>query len=329
MGSKKSKGSASKNKQVISVTEKPWGHEELLLNQGAVGMKRMVLKPKQKTSYHFHNFKNEVFFVENGKAKVRFESGEKIISKGEFVYIPKLTKHQTSNPGPGKLSILEFSSPHSETDVIRVEDPYSKTRASIERTTASGSKKAQAPGAKPAVFLDRDGVICEDRPDYVKNWGEFIFKQKSKSAIRQLNNSGYLVIVITNQGCIGKGTATKETVLDIHKKMEAEIEMAGGHLDAIYYCPHTKDDNCNCRKPKPGMVKAAAKAHNIDLSRSWFVGDSVAHDIPLARSLGLKSILIPKKTDTPESVSESQADYVVPDLMSAVQIIKGNIFEKK
>jgi len=327
MGSKKSKGSASKNKQVISVTEKPWGHEELLLNQGAVGMKRMVLKPKQKTSYHFHNFKNEVFFVENGKAKVRFESGEKIISKGEFVYIPKLTKHQTSNPGPGKLSILEFSSPHSETDVIRVEDPYSKTRASIEKTTVAGGKKAS--GSKAAVFLDRDGVICEDRPDYVKNWGEFIFKQKSKSAIRQLNNSGYLVIVITNQGCIGKGATTKETVLDIHKKMEAEIEMAGGHLDAIYYCPHTKDDNCNCRKPKPGMVKAAAKAHNIDLSRSWFVGDSVAHDIPLARSLGLKSILIPKKTDTPESVSESQADYVVPDLMSAVQIIKGNIFEKK
>ncbi|HIK02647.1 TPA: HAD-IIIA family hydrolase, partial [archaeon] len=99
--------------------------------------------------------------------------------------------------------------------------------------------------------------------------------------------------------------------------------------DAIYYCPHTKDDNCNCRKPKPGMVKAAAKAHNIDLSRSWFVGDSVLHDIPLAKSLGLKSILIPKRTDTPESVSESQADYVVPDLMSAVQIIKGNIFEKK
>ncbi len=328
MGSKKGKGSGSKGRKIISRTEKPWGHEELLLNQGTVGMKRMVLKPKQKTSYHFHNFKNEIFFVESGKAKVRFESGDKTISKGEFVYIPKLTKHQTFNPGLGKLSILEFSSPHSETDVVRVEDPYAKTRASIERTTTSG-KKTQLSGAKPAVFLDRDGVICEDRQDYVKNWGEFIFKQKAKSAIRQLNNSGYLVIVITNQGCIGKGTTEESTVKDIHSKMEAEIEMAGGHLDAIYYCPHTKDDNCSCRKPKPGMIKMAVKAHNIDLSKSWFIGDSIMHDIPLAKSLGLKSILIPKKTDTQESSASAGADYIVPDLMSAVQIIKGNIFERK
>ncbi len=326
MGSKKSKRSGSKS-QIISRTEKPWGHEELLLNQGTVGMKCMVLKPKQRTSYHFHNFKNEIFFVEAGKAKVRFESGDKTIAKGEFVYIPKLTKHQTFNPGPGKLSILEFSSPHSETDVVRVEDPYAKTRASIEKTSVSGQKKA--PGSKAAIFLDRDGVICEDRPDYVKSWSEFIFKPKAKSAIRQLNNAGYLVIVITNQGCIGKGMATEETIKDIHSKMEAEIEMAGGHLDAIYYCPHTKDDNCSCRKPKPGMVKSAAKAHNIDLSKSWFVGDSFAHDLPLAKSLGLKSILIPKKTDSQETASSAGADYIVPDLMSAVQIIKGNIFEKK
>ena len=328
MGSKKRKGSSSKSRQIISRTEKPWGHEELLLNQGTIGIKRMVLKPKQKTSYHYHNIKNEVFFVESGRASVRFESGKKELKKGEFVYIPKLTAHQTFNPGPGKLSIMEFSAPHSETDVVRVEDPYSKTRARIEKITSFGSQKKTS-GSRPAVFLDRDGVINEDRPDYIKSWGEFIFKPKAKSAIRQLNSSGYFVILVTNQSCIGKGIITASALNDIHTKMEDELAMAGAHLDAIYFCPHKKEDNCSCRKPKPGMVKTAVKAHNIDLGKSWYIGDSISHDIPLAKSLGIKSILVPKKTDTPEEIASAEADYTVPDLMSAVQIIKGNIFERK
>lgn len=327
MGSKKSKRSASKGKQIISRTEKPWGHEELMLNQGIVGMKRMVLKPKHQTSYHYHNHKNEVFFIESGKAIVRFESGKKELKKGEFVYIPKQTKHQTYNPGPAKLSILEFGSPHAETDVVRVEDPYAKTRASIERVVSTS--KSGPKGSRAAVFLDRDGVINDERLDYVKSWSEFVFKPKAKSAIRQLNNSGYLVIVVTNQSCISKGIITKETLNNIHRRMEDEINMAGGHLDAIYYCPHRKEDNCDCRKPRTGMVEKAAKTNNIDLSKSWLVGDSIIHDVPLGKSLGLKTILIPKPADAPEEIAAAQPDYVVDDLMRAVQIIKGNILAKK
>ncbi len=338
MGNKKSKGSTkqSKVKELVSRTEKPWGHEELLFDRDGLGLKRIVIKPKQQTSFHYHNEKNEIFFVESGKAVVRFESGKKEAKKGEFVYVPKLTTHETYNPGPGKLSLIEFNSPQSDTDVVRVNDPYSKIRAQVERVTGETQKKTfrqEAPSAvisitkKNAVFLDRDGVINQDDPNYIKSWSEFHFLPKVKSAIRQLNNSGYYVVVITNQGGVAKGLYTEETVKEINRKMQAELELAGAHIDAVYFCPHTKEQACNCRKPNPGMIDRAVKEFNIDLAGSWIVGDSLKHDIPLGKSLGLKTIFVKgSRVLSIEDILESQPDYVVEDLMAAVQIIKGSVF---
>jgi len=128
------------------------------------------------------------------------------------------------------------------------------------------------------VFLDRDGIINKKAPegDYIKNWSEFKFLSGVKEAIKKLNKAGFLVIIITNQRGIAKGLMTEEDLKDIHSKMIEELKKSGARIDSIYYCPHDEKDNCNCRKPKIGMFIKAKKDFNIDLSKSWLIGDSLS-----------------------------------------------------
>lgn len=182
---------------------------------------------------------------------------------------------------------------------------------------------------KKTVFLDRDGVISIEKPDYIKSWSEFQFLPKSKSAVRQLNRAGFLVIVITNQSAVGRGLMAEQTLNEINKKMQTELELADAHIDALYYCPHKPDDLCNCRKPKTGLIDAALKKNKIDLKKSWLVGDSIRHDVPLGKSFGLKTILVSKDKYTREEIVQSKSDYVVESLMEAVQIIKKSAFREK
>jgi histidinol-phosphate phosphatase family protein len=127
---------------------------------------------------------------------------------------------------------------------------------------------------RKAIFIDRDGVINYNRDDYVKSWDEFKFIPGAKEAIKRINQSSKILIIITNQSPIGRGIFTPDILDGIHKKMLHELGKAGGHIDAIYYCPHKPDDNCNCRKPKPGLILRAANDFNIDLDGSWMIGDS-------------------------------------------------------
>ncbi len=192
------------------------------------------------------------------------------------------------------------------------------------------AKKTKKARLKKAVFLDRDGTINEDNLNYIKSWNEFRFLPKSKSAIRQLNRAGYLIIVITNQAGVAKGLYTEQTLNEINEKMQKELELADAHVDAIYYCPHGKEENCNCRKPKTGLIERAVKKHKIDLEKSWIVGDSLKHDIPLGKSAGMKTILVQSGRNwRQQEILGAQPDYVVEDLMGAVQIIKGSVFGGK
>jgi D-glycero-D-manno-heptose 1,7-bisphosphate phosphatase len=142
-----------------------------------------------------------------------------------------------------------------------------------------------------AVFLDRDGVINVDRRDYVKSWSEFKFLPGVFKALRLLKENEIRVIIITNQSGVNRGLMTLDTLLEIHEKMLDAIRTHGGEIETIYYCPHTPEENCKCRKPKPGMVLKAVKDLKIDLSRSYLVGDS-EKDVELARSLAIKCIRI-------------------------------------
>lgn len=130
---------------------------------------------------------------------------------------------------------------------------------------------------RPAIILDRDGVLNEKAPaaNYIRSWEEFKWLPGSKEAIRLLKDAGYLVIVVTNQAGIARKIMAESDLLHIHEKMKQALLDAGGMVDAIYYCPHGWDDGCSCRKPKPGMLFQAQRDFHLDLTRIFFIGDDV------------------------------------------------------
>jgi len=150
---------------------------------------------------------------------------------------------------------------------------------------------------EPAVILDRDGVLNTRPPraQYVTCWDEFEWLPGVKEALSVLCRAGYRIIVVSNQAGIGRGVMTETALNEIHARMKAEAEEAGGRIDAIYYCPHGWDQGCECRKPKPGMLFQAQRDFNLDLSRTVFVGDD-ERDAQAAEAAGCLSTLVSEHT---------------------------------
>lgn len=142
-----------------------------------------------------------------------------------------------------------------------------------------------------AIFLDRDGVICENRPDHVKSWDEFRFLPGAKDSLAALSRLGLPMVVVTNQAIVGRGMVPAGVVDDIHRRMVAEIEAHGGRIDRVVYCPHRPEGRCGCRKPEPGMLLQMADEMSIDLSRSYMVGDA-ATDLVAAQQVGCQPFLV-------------------------------------
>ena len=152
-----------------------------------------------------------------------------------------------------------------------------------------------------AIFLDRDGTINE-YVGFLTDIKEFHLLDGVAEAIRKINASGYLAIVVTNQPIIARGEVSFTELQEIHNKMETLLGAEGAYIDAIYFCPHHPDKgfegerveykiSCDCRKPKPGMLLKAAEDFNIDLSRSWMVGDG-KNDVEAGKNAGCKTVLI-------------------------------------
>lgn len=152
-----------------------------------------------------------------------------------------------------------------------------------------------------AVFLDRDGTINK-YVGFLRNIDDLELLDGVAEAIRNINNSGYLAIVVTNQPVIARGEVTVAELAEIHNKIETLLGLEGAYLDAIYYCPHHPHKgyegeipelkfDCDCRKPKPGMIIRAAEDFNIDLSKSYMIGDS-ENDILCGKNAGCKTVLI-------------------------------------
>lgn len=152
-----------------------------------------------------------------------------------------------------------------------------------------------------AVFLDRDGVINEERKDYVKNVNEFVIFEYVAQAINLLKKKGYLVIVITNQSAINRNLLSHHMLKKIHDTLENYLENHGTSLDGIFYCPHRPDEECLCRKPKPGLLLKASRDLDINLKNSWMIGDC-EKDIEAAKSVGCNWILIKKDQNLFEAV---------------------------
>jgi D-glycero-D-manno-heptose 1,7-bisphosphate phosphatase len=145
-------------------------------------------------------------------------------------------------------------------------------------------------GLRKAVFLDRDGTICEEM-GYVNHIDRLRIFPFAADAIRQLNQADIPVIVVTNQSGVARNIFPESLVQQVHKKMVSELAAGGAWIDGIYFCPHKTEDACECRKPNPGLLERAAREHGLDLKTSWVVGDRYA-DLEMAHVAGGRGILV-------------------------------------
>jgi D-glycero-D-manno-heptose 1,7-bisphosphate phosphatase len=142
-----------------------------------------------------------------------------------------------------------------------------------------------------AIFLDRDGVIIENRSKYVRSWADVEFIPGALSALARLNESPYKILIITNQAGIGHGIFSRAEVDEINEQLTLVIRSANGRVDGIYVCPHKPENGCNCRKPKPGMILDAAQDFNIDLKQSILIGDNLS-DIQAGYAAGVGQVVL-------------------------------------
>lgn len=148
-----------------------------------------------------------------------------------------------------------------------------------------------------AVFLDRDGTINVEK-NYLYQIEDFEFIPGVPEAIKMLNDAGYLVIVVTNQAGIARGYYTEEDMYKLHRHIDEELKKYNAHIDAYYFCPHHPlhgigkyKQDCNCRKPKSGMLEEAIKDFNIDVTKSYIIGDK-EWDIEAGKKLGIKGFRV-------------------------------------
>jgi D-glycero-D-manno-heptose 1,7-bisphosphate phosphatase len=145
--------------------------------------------------------------------------------------------------------------------------------------------------SRPAIFLDRDGVINYDRSAYVKCWDEFELLPGAPAALAALAELGWPVIVVTNQAGIGRKLTTAAAVEDVNARLVVALNEAGGRIDLVLYCPHRPEDGCACRKPQPGLLLTAAERLDLDLERSYLIGDAES-DILAGQRAGCQTVLV-------------------------------------
>jgi D-glycero-D-manno-heptose 1,7-bisphosphate phosphatase len=187
---------------------------------------------------------------------------------------------------------------------------------------------------RPAVFLDRDGVINYNRHDYVKSWSEFELLPHSLAALRRLASTNIPIVVVTNQSAVRRGLISPFELYDIHARMTWIVRAHGGRINRIFHCPHLPSDACSCRKPEIGLLTKAAQTMNIDLRRSYLVGDAMS-DVHAGLRAGCRSLLVLTGRGAQAQRSLSGGDgiddrsraavEVVPDLPAAVEWIIGHI----
>ncbi len=182
---------------------------------------------------------------------------------------------------------------------------------------------------KKVVFLDRDGTINRDSHAYIKSWEEFEFIPDSLEAIKALTTNGFVNIVITNQSAVPRKLISLKDLEFVHNMMMQTVASSGGEIKDVFYCPHMPGDDCDCRKPEPGLIYQAQKKYGIDLTTAVMVGDS-AKDIECARRAGCgKAVLVRsgKDDDVEDELKTRQIfpDFVAEDLLDATKWIFDNL----
>jgi D-glycero-D-manno-heptose 1,7-bisphosphate phosphatase len=174
------------------------------------------------------------------------------------------------------------------------------------------------------VILDRDGVINLDSDAYIKTVDEWIPVPGSISAISRLSRAGYQIAVATNQSGLARGYFDEITLANMHTLMRSLVEEEGGHIDAVFYCPHGPDEGCKCRKPATGLLEQIAYELNVPVEGAWYIGDSTK-DIELANAMKCKPILVRSgkglETEARLKQDNSLPVFVFDDLAAAADFI--------
>jgi D-glycero-D-manno-heptose 1,7-bisphosphate phosphatase len=166
-----------------------------------------------------------------------------------------------------------------------------------------------------AVFFDRDGTLMRDA-DYCDDPAKVEVFEGAADALRQLKGRGFKIVVITNQSGIGRGYMTEDAYRAVEREFESQL--GGDVIDATYFCPHSPEMTCDCRKPEPGMLRRAAEEHQLDLTKSYLVGDKDS-DIECGKRAGTKTILV--ETGYGRSADHDRPDVVVTDVKGAAAYI--------
>lgn len=179
-------------------------------------------------------------------------------------------------------------------------------------------------GKNKAVFIDRDGTINVD-VHYLDAPNKFEMYPGVGEGVKKLKENGFKIIVVTNQSGVARGYFTEKQLFSIHERMKKEIQKFNVILDGIYYCPHHPTDNCSCRKPNTGLFEKAIKDNNIEVNRSYMLGDKIT-DISAGKKIGAKTILIPEmhmreKILMEKKIWDSYPDYIAYNFTDAVERI--------
>jgi len=203
------------------------------------------------------------------------------------------------------------------------------SRLSEKKAALDSRNGSLSIGSQGAAFLDRDGVISRQTA-FVNRLADLVLIEGAAEAIARLNRAAIPVVIVTNQGGVGMGYLTEETLRSIHQRLEEELARAGAHVEAIYYCPHMANAkleayriDCPCRKPGTGMLEKARDELGIDLAASVMIGDSTT-DILAGQRAGCRTILVQTGFAGTDGKVEAIPDAVAADLPAAVDLILGD-----
>lgn len=305
------------NNADVTLLTHPNGHpfdSDLVVEEGGV-VKAFDYKSNDRTTYNYKNLVN---------------AGVMIFSPSVFKYLTELRKYNYEKdiivPLINEGKVVSYKSSEYAKD-MGTPERYRRVQEDYNSGICDAKNLAYK---QKAIFLDRDGTINE-YVGFLRKEEDFRLIPGVSEAIKKINNSGYLAIVVTNQPVIARGEVTEEELEEIHKKMETLLGLDGAYIDDIYYCPHHPDKGfegeipelkieCDCRKPKTGMLEKAAREHNIDLSSSIMIGDSTL-DIKMAENAGMQSVLLKTGQKGEDGKYEVSPTLIAEDLNDAINKI--------
>lgn len=305
------------NNADVTLLTHPNGHpfdSDLVVEEDGV-VKAFDYKSNDRTTYNYKNLVN---------------AGVMIFSPSVFKYLTELRKYNYEKdiivPLINKGKVVSYKSSEYAKD-MGTPERYRRVQEDYNSGICDAKNLANK---QKAIFLDRDGTINE-YVGFLRKEEDFRLIPGVSEAIKKINNSGYLAIVVTNQPVIARGEVTEEELEEIHKKMETLLGLDGAYIDDIYYCPHHPDKGfegeipelkieCDCRKPKTGMLEKAAREHNIDLSSSIMIGDSTL-DIKMAENAGMQSVLLKTGQKGEDGKYEVSPTLIAEDLNDAINKI--------